>query len=115
MFLNSLNNNINNISTSLSSFDKYPNSSIYYNNPYRSSNNRSRSRSPCFCGCHSHEEHINALKNIDDFHNSNIYPREQMLQNYNNSLANINQEIYPKLQEFIKEKKLLKSRNEQKK
>ena len=103
MFLNSLNNNINNISTSLSSFDKYPNSSIYYNNPYRSSNNRSRSRSPCFCGCHSHEEHINALKNIDDFHNSNIYPREQMLQNYNNSLANINQEMNKKNDDLINE------------
>ena len=98
-YLNSLNNNnINNISTSLSSFEKYninnsPN--LYYNNPFRLSQSRSRSRSPCFCGCHSHEEchHINEL----------ICQREHLLQKYNNSLANKNEEMNKKNDDLINE------------
>ena len=56
-FYNSINNNI---STSLSSYDKY---NLYRiqntrENNFVSSTNRarSRSRSPCFCGCHTNNE-----------------------------------------------------------
>ena len=90
-FYNSYNNNnINNISTSLSSLEK-----INYNNPYRSYQSRSRSRSPCFCGCHSHEECLNL--------HECIYPRELMLKKYNNSLANMNEEMSKKNDDLINE------------
>ena len=90
-FYNSYNNNnINNISTSISSLEK-----INYNNPYRSYQSRSRSRSPCFCGCHSHEECLNL--------HECIYPRELMLKKYNNSLANMNEEISKKNDNLINE------------
>ena len=98
-YLNSMNNyNINNISTSLSSFDKYNlnnNTNSYYNNPFRSSKSRSRSRSPCFCGCHGHEECINL--------NDCVFPREKLLQKYNDSLANMNQEMNKKNDNLINE------------
>ena len=84
------NNNINNISTSLSSFDKYN-----YNYPNRLSQSRSRSRSPCFCGCHSHEECINL--------NECIHPREILLRRYNNSLENKNEEMTKKNDDLITE------------
>jgi hypothetical protein len=86
------NYNINNISTSLSSFDKYNlnnNTNSYYNNPFRSSKSRSRSRSPCFCGCHGHDECINL--------NDCVFPREKLLQKYNDSLSNMNQEMNKKM------------------
>ena len=101
-FYNSLNNinNINNISTSISSLDK-----INYNNPYRLSQSRSRSRSPCFCGCHSHEE---CLHHLSELNTPIIYPREQLLQNYNNSLANMNEEMNKKNDDLINEITYLK-------
>ena len=101
-FYNSLNNinNINNISTSISSLDK-----INYNNPYRLSQSRSRSRSPCFCGCHSHEE---CLHHLSELNTPIIYPREQLLQNYNNSLANMNEEMNKKNDDLISEITYLK-------
>ena len=88
---NNLNNNFNNISTSLSSFEKNNPNNLYYNNPYRSSQSRSRSRSPCFCGCHAHEEC------------EIVNPRELLLQKYNNSLENINQEMNKKNDNLINE------------
>ena len=99
-YLNSYNNNnINNISTSLSSFEKYninnP-SNLYYNNPYRLSQSRSRSRSPCFCGCHSHEDCHHHLSEI-------ICQREHLLQKCNNSLANKNEEMTKKNDDLINE------------
>ena len=83
------------MSTFLSSFDKYNinNNNSYYNYPYRLS--KSRSHSPCFYGYHSHEECINL--------NECIYPREQILQKYNNSLANMNQEMNKKNDNLINE------------
>ena len=94
-FYNSLNNinNINNISTSISSLEK-----INYNNPYRLSQSRSRSRSPCLCGCHSHEE---CLHHLNELNTPIIYPREQLLQSYNNSLANMNEEMNKKNHDLI--------------
>ena len=89
------NNNINNISTSLSSLEK-----INYNNPYRLSQSRSRSRSPCFCGCHSHEE---CLHHLYELSTPIVYPREQILQKYNNSLADMNEEINKKNDDLMNE------------
>ena len=99
-FYNSLNNinNINNISTSISSLEK-----INYNNPYRLS--QSRSRSPCLCGCHSHEE---CLHHLNELNTPIIYPREQLLQSYNNSLANMNEEMNKKNDDLINEITYLK-------
>ena len=99
-FYNSLNNinNINNISTSISSLEK-----INYNNPYRLS--QSRSRSPCLCGCHSHEE---CLHHLNELSTPIIYPREQLLQSYNNSLANMNEEMNKKNDDLINEITYLK-------
>ena len=85
------NNNFNNISTSLSSFEKNNTNNLYYNNPYRSSQSRSRSRSPCFCGCHAHDEC------------EMVNPRELLLQKYNYSLENINQEMNKKNDHLINE------------
>ena len=101
-FYNSLNNinNINNISTSISSLEK-----INYNNPYRLSQSRSRSRSPCLCGCHSHEE---CLHHLNELNTPIIYPREQLLQSYNNSLANMNEEMNKKNDDLINEITYLK-------
>ena len=96
-FYNSL-NNINNISTSISSLEK-----INYNNPYRLS--QSRSRSPCLCGCHSHEE---CLHHLNELSTPIIYPREQLLQSYNNSLANMNEEMNKKNDDLINEITYLK-------
>ena len=100
-FMNSLNNNnnYNNISTSLSSFEKNNPNYLNYNNPYRSSQSRSRSRSPCFCGCHSHEECANLVGGIVTM----VPPRELLLQKYNNSLENMNQEMNKKNDDLIHE------------
>ena len=85
------NNNFNNISTSLSSFEKNNTNNLYFNNLYHSSQSRSRSRSPCFCGCHVHEEC------------EIVNPRELLLQKYNISLENINQEMNIKNDHLINE------------
>ena len=96
-FMNSFNNNnFNNISTSLSSFDKNNTNNLYYNNLYRSSQSRSRSRSPCFCGCHSYEECEGGVVSV-------VSPRELLLQKYNNSLENMNQEMNKKNDDLINE------------
>ena len=66
-YLNSINNNI---STSLSSYDKSNEKNKYYTYQQTRENNllnfkerkRSRSRSPCCCGCHLNKEYCNSLE-----------------------------------------------------
>ena len=97
--LNSINNNI---STSLSSYDRYNNekNNFYKMKPTRDNNilnsssnkSRSRSRSPCLCGCHSNEECIY----VPECHCIPVYNYDQCFTQLNNSLISKNEEMNKK-------------------
>ena len=104
-FLNSLNNNI---STSLSSYEKNNEKNNNYliqptqeNNILNSSKNISRSRSPCLCGCHSNEEsvHIPEYHLIPIYHH-NKYPTHSQ---YTNSIITKNEEMNKKNDDLLNE------------
>ena len=104
-FLNSINNNI---STSLSSYDKINEKNNNYliqhtqeNNILNSTKNRSRSRSPCFCGCHSNDESAY----IPEYHLIPIYHRNQYQTHsqYTNSLISKNEEMNKKNDDLLNE------------
>ena len=105
---NSINNNI---STSLSSYDKNNNEKNlnYYKMKLNRENNimnsssrgsrRSRSRSPCLCGCHSNEERIN----VPEIHCVPVFDYGQSFTQMNSSLISKNEEMNKKNDDLFNE------------
>ena len=106
-FLNSLNNNI---STSLSSYDKYNDNKninrIQYNrnnnilnSSLDRSKNKSRSRSPCSYGCHSNEK----LYYIPKYHCIPVYHYDNSYNQNTNSFITKNEEMNRKNNDLLNE------------
>ena len=99
----------NNISTSLSSYEKNNNEKNFFKMKLNRENNiintssrgtrRSRSKSPCQCGCHSNEECVY----VPEIHCIPVFDHGQSFTQMNSSLITKNEEINKKNDELFNE------------